>query len=84
MAEGEQAGPVTESREEKFARLATKRTQAALVKIRLLGNLTSSSYRYTEEQATRIISALRQAVDEIEGTFKRIRGQRVGEEPFRL
>ena len=49
MAEGEQAQPVTESKEEKFVRLAVKRTQAALVKVRLLGNLSGSSYRYTEE-----------------------------------
>ncbi len=82
MAEGEQ--PVEESKEARFARLASKRTQAALVKIRLLGNLTSSSYRYTEEQGGKIIGALRQAVDEIEGKFKKIRGQKVGNQPFSL
>ena len=76
--------PVQESKEAKFGRLATKRTQAALVKIRLLGNLTSSSYRYTEEQANRIISALRQAVDEVDGKFKKVRGQQVGDQPFSL
>ena len=73
---------VTESKEAKFTRLATKRAQAALIKIRLLGNLTSSSYQYSEEQANRIISSLRQAVDEIEGKFKKVRGQKVGEQPF--
>lgn len=80
MAEESQG--VQESKEEKFVRLATKRTQAALVKIRLLGNLTTSSYRYTEEQANRITAALRQAIDEIDGKFKKIRGQKVGDQPF--
>ena len=82
MAEGEQAQPVTESKEEKFARLAAKRTQAALVKVRLLGNLTGSSYRYTEEQANKILSSLRQAVDELEGKFRKVRGQKMGDQPF--
>ena len=64
-----------ETKEEKFARLATKRTQAALTKIRLLGNLTGSSYRYTEDQASKIITTLRQAIDEVEGKFRKVRGQ---------
>ena len=76
--------PVQETKEAKFARLATKRTQAALVKIRLLGNLTSSGYRYTEEQANKIIATLRQTVDEVEGKFKKVRGQQVGDQPFSL
>ena len=71
-----------ESKEEKFVRLATKRTQAALVKIRLLGNLTTSSYAYSEEQAGQILGVLRQAVDEIEGKFRKVRGQKVGTQPF--
>ena len=73
-----------ETKEQKFTRLATKRTQAALTKIRLLGNLTGSSYRYTEEQASKIIGTLRQAIDEIEGKFKKVRGQKVGDQPFSL
>ena len=73
-----------ETKEEKFARLATKRTQAALTKIRLLGNLTGSSYRYTEDQAGKIIATLRQAIDEVDGKFKKIRGQKVGDQSFSL
>ena len=73
-----------ETKEEKFARLATKRTQAALTKIRLLGNLTGSSYRYTEDQASKIITTLRQAIDEVDGKFKKIRGQKVGDQSFSL
>ena len=81
MAEEAQA---QETKEEKFARLATKRTQAALTKIRLLGNLTGSSYRYTEDQAGKIITTLRQAIDEVDGKFKKIRGQKVGDQSFSL
>ena len=81
MAEEAQA---QETKEEKFARLATKRTQAALTKIRLLGNLTGSSYRYTEDQAGKIIATLRQAIDEVDGKFKKIRGQKVGDQSFSL
>jgi ABC-type transporter Mla subunit MlaD len=73
-----------ETKEQKFARLATKRTQAALTKIRLLSNLTGSSYRYSDDQANRIIAALRQAVNDLEGKFRRIRGQKMGSESFTL
>jgi len=86
MSDGEQ--PVQqaggETKEQKFARLATKRTQAALTKIRLLSNLTGSSYRYTDEQANRILGALRQAVNELEGKFRRVRGQKMGDDSFTL
>ena len=60
-----------ESKEERFTRLATKRTKNALDKIGLIGNLASPSYGYTDEQADRIITALRQAVGEVEGKLKR-------------
>jgi hypothetical protein len=80
----DEAQQAQETKEQKFTRLATKRTQAALTKIRLLGNLTGSSYRYTEDQASKIIGTLRQAIDEIEGKFKKVRGQKVGDQPFSL
>jgi hypothetical protein len=73
-----------ETKEQRFQRLATKRTQAALQKIRLLGNLTSSSYAYTPEQAGRIIGALRAAVDAIEAKFNRVRGSGKPETSFSL
>ena len=68
-----------ETKEQRFQRLATKRTQAALQKIRLLGNLTSSSYAYTPEQAAKIISALREAVGTVEAKFNRVRGTQAPE-----
>ena len=73
-----------ETKEQRFQRLATKRTQAALQKIRLLGNLTSSSYGYTPEQAAKIISALRAAVSAVEAKFNRARGTGPAETSFTL
>ena len=61
----------TESPEDKFTRLATIRTRNALKQIKLIGNLSSSSYKYSDEQAEKIISSLRSAVDEIEGKFQK-------------
>ncbi len=73
-----------ETKAQRFQRLATKRTQAALKKVRLLGNLTSSSYDYTPEQAAKIISALRATVSSVEAKFNRDRGARTAEASFTL
>ena len=73
-----------ETKEQKFARLATKRTQAALGKITLIGNLASSSYHYTNEQAATIIASLRQAVDAVEGKLNKVRKAGGAEHPFSL
>ena len=83
MSEGEEAVQ-GETKEQRFQRLATKRTQAALQKIRLLGNLTSSSYSYTPEEASKIIGALRAAVDAVEAKFNRVRGSQNAETAFTL
>ncbi|MBI4596816.1 MAG: hypothetical protein HY737_00250 [Candidatus Omnitrophica bacterium] len=83
MGEG-QEGVQGETKEQRFQRLASKRTQAALQKIRLLGNLTSSSYAYMPEQAAKIVGALRAAVDAVEAKFNRVRGAQAAEIPFAL
>ena len=83
MSEGQEAAQ-GETKEQRFQRLATKRTQAALQKIRLLGNLTSSSYSYTPEQAAKVMSALRAAVDAVEAKFNRVRGSGAPETSFTL
>lgn len=80
----EQGAMPGETKEQRFQRLATKRTQATLQKIRLLGNLTSSSYGYTPEQAAKIIAALRAAVDAVEAKFNRVRGAQKPEASFTL
>jgi hypothetical protein len=73
-----------ETKEQRFQRLATKRTKAALEKIRLISNLTGSSYAYTPEQAVKIIGALRAAVDIVEAKFNRARGTGAAETSFTL
>ena len=80
----EQGAVQGETKEQRFQRLATKRTQAALQKIRLITNLTSSSYAYTPEQAAKITGALRAAVDTVEAKFNRIRGTQAAETSFSL
>ena len=50
---------MTETRSDRFKRLATQRTNAVLDKLRLLGNLSNkSSYEYTEEDLRKIFSAV--------------------------
>jgi len=80
----EQEAVQGETKEQKFQRLATKRTQAALQKIRLITNLTSSSYAYTPEQAAKIIGSLRAAVDAVEAKFNRVRGTQAADTSFSL
>ena len=77
-------GGVQETGEQKFVRLATKRTQAALGKVKLIGNLSSSSYRYTPEQAAKIIATLRHAVDQLESKFNKVRGAKSADTSFSL
>lgn len=55
---------------EKFRELAEKRVSRALKDIKLVGNLSNrSNYSYTEQDAKKIYSALRKAVDEMKARF---------------
>ncbi|MBI3753494.1 MAG: hypothetical protein HY266_05520 [Deltaproteobacteria bacterium] len=48
-----------ESRHERFKRIASKRTNEILEKIRILGNCSNkSSYEYTEEEVNKIFSEI--------------------------
>lgn len=48
-----------ESREERFKRIAAKRTNAIIKKIRLLGNCSNkNSYEYKEEEVKAIFTAI--------------------------
>jgi hypothetical protein len=82
--EGQETTAPGETKEQKFQRLATKRTQAALQKIRLLTNLTGSGYAYTPEQAAKILGVLRAAVDALEARFNRVRGSQRADTSFSL
>jgi len=48
-----------ETRHDRFIRIATKRTNEILEKIRILGNCSNkSSYEYTEEEINRIFGEI--------------------------
>ena len=54
-----------------FIRLAEARTNKALDQIRVIGNLANrNNYSYSDDQAKKIIAALKQAVNETEAKFK--------------
>lgn len=59
----------------KFKQLADKRTARAMQSIRLLSNLTGSSYVYTPDQAAKIVDALQKEVDAVYGAFKTKKGK---------
>jgi len=53
-----------------FNRLALKRVNMLLTRIRILGNLSSrSSYEYTEDQINKIFATIRERLDLIENKF---------------
>lgn len=48
-----------EDKSQRFKRLATKRTNAVLEKLRVLGNLSSKvNYEYSEEEINKIFSTI--------------------------
>ena len=60
-----------ESKEEKFKRLAELRVNAALDRIRLLGQLSNrGNYDYTAEQVEMIFKALHKALAETKSKFR--------------
>jgi len=59
-----------ETAEERFKRLATKRTNAVLDTLRKLGNLSNrTNYRYSEQDVERIFTAIYEAIGDIEARF---------------
>ena len=68
--EAQGANP-NETAEEKFIRIANLRVPNAIKRIKLIGNLSASTYKCSDEQVGKIIAGLRQAVDEIEAKFKK-------------
>ena len=69
-----------ESRNERFKRVAAKRTNEILEKIRILGNCSNkSSYDYTEEQVNKIFSEIEKQLKYTKAKF--LAGKR---ERFRL
>jgi hypothetical protein len=70
-----------ETRSDRFRRLAPKRVQAALDKIRLVGNLSSQANEYTQYDVAKIIAAIDQAVDEMRDRLNKSTPER---QPFTL
>lgn len=59
-----------EDRNQRFKRLAIKRTNAVLEKLRLLGNLSSkANYDYSEEEVNKIFSAIEGQVRVVKTKF---------------
>lgn len=55
----------------KFIELAEKRVTKAIKDLRLIGNLANkSNYSYTQEDAKKIIKALRDEVEALKGRFE--------------
>ena len=72
MVEKDEKGPINETPEERFRRLATTRVNNALDKIRLVGNLSGHGYKYTDEQARKILESLTTAVKDVEDKFNKV------------
>ena len=59
-----------ESPEERFKRIATLRTNAVLDRLRILGNLSNRQmYSYSEEDITKIFSAINKQLKEVRAKF---------------
>ena len=72
----------TESKRERFVRLAEARTNKILEMMKLLGNCSSkSNYDYTEEDVKKIFTALEK---ELKNTKNRFLGLEAKEERFTL
>lgn len=60
-----------ETPKERFRRLATKRTNEVLRKLKVLGNCANrQTYDYTKEDVNKIFSTIHQKVKEIEAKFR--------------
>lgn len=68
-----------ESKRDRFVRLAIARTQAAIKRIHLIGNLAGSGYESTTDQRTKIVKAL---VDAVEHTRHRLEKQGDDQQKF--
>ena len=60
----------TESRSDRFKRLATKRTNGIIKKMQLLGNCSNrSSYDYSEQEINRIFNAIDKELKQAKARF---------------
>lgn len=71
----------SETRNDKFKRLATKRVRNVIKKIENIGKLSSPSYEYTDEEVEKIFSALQETLDNVKALFS---AKRPKEKEFEL
>ena len=63
---------MTETRQERFKRLAIYRTNAVLEKLRILGNLSNkANYDYSEEEVRKIFKAVDDQLRIVRNKFSR-------------
>ena len=68
-----------ETKQERFKRVATKRTNDILEKIRILGNCSNkSSYEYTEEEINKIFTEIDKQLKLTKGKFLAGKGRGLG------
>ena len=59
-----------DSKHERFVRLANARVNAALRALEMVGNLGNrANYEYDDQEATKIVKALREQVEDIKSKF---------------
>jgi hypothetical protein len=64
----------TETKREKFLRLATQRTQEVLDRLRILGNCANRQlYEYTESDVKKIFSAIEDQLKAVKAKFTTIK-----------
>lgn len=60
-----------ETKNEKFRRLAEKRTNDIIDKLRLISNLSNSQqYEYTKKEVNDMFNSIRESVDRSESSFE--------------
>lgn len=70
MSDNESATQI-ESKSERFKRLASKHVNATMKQIELIGNLSSGSYEYSEEQVNKIFDTLQESLDSAKAMFSK-------------
>lgn len=70
----ETAGPIGETKEDKFRRLAKLRVTNVLKGVRILGGLSNTAtYSYTPEQVEKIFSSIQAQLDKARGLFSPVK-----------
>ena len=66
-----------ESPHERFVRLATKRTNSVLERLRVLGNCANRSiYNYSDDEIEKIFATILRELQDVKAKFKRKRAKR--------